>query len=87
MATPIFVAWAQCNNAVIGQSFVVGVAVPDVEVVKAWARENDMHGTLSVLCGDSRVKHAILDDLHEHGKLHGLKSFEQVSRSVFIADC
>ena len=60
------------------KSCVVAVVVPDVDVVKCWALENKIPGTLSVLCANPEVKRLILDDMHSWGKEAGLKSFEQV---------
>lgn len=61
------------------KSCVVAVVVPDVDVVKCWALENKIPGTLSVLCANPEVKRLILDDMHSWGKEAGLKSFEQVN--------
>jgi len=52
--------------------------VPDVETVKKWAYENEIPGTLSVLCADERVKNLIMEDVIRLGKQAKLKSFEQV---------
>ncbi|XP_066589517.1 long-chain-fatty-acid--CoA ligase 6 isoform X2 [Prorops nasuta] len=60
------------------KSCVVGIVVPDVDVVKCWASENGIPGTLSVLCNNPEVKRLILDDMLAWGKDAGLKSFEQV---------
>lgn len=60
------------------KSCVVGVVVPDVDVVKCWAVEHDIPGTLSVLCSSKRIKELIFNDMLEKGKDAGLKSFEQV---------
>ncbi|XP_059476454.1 long-chain-fatty-acid--CoA ligase 5 isoform X2 [Neocloeon triangulifer] len=60
------------------KSCIVAVVVPDVEVIKQWASENQIAGTLSVLCAHSEVKRLILDDMIVWGKEAGLKSFEQV---------
>ena len=62
----------------------MAVVVPDVEAVKEWALENDIPGTLSVLCADERVKGMIMEDLVQLGKDAGLKSFEQVSGGCSI---
>lgn len=51
--------------------------VPDVDVVKSWAVENNIPGTLSVLCNNPDVKQLIMDDMIAWGKEAGLKSFEQ----------
>lgn len=62
----------------ISQSCVVAIVVPDVEVVKTWAVENNIPGTLTVLCNNPEVKNLIINDMIAHGKDFGLKSFEQV---------
>lgn len=59
----------------------VAIIVPDVEQVKQWAAENDIPGTLSVLCADDRVKQLILQHVTQLGKEAGLKSFEQVLKA------
>jgi len=60
------------------QSCIVAVVVPDVDVIKSWACENRIPGTLSVLCAHPEVKQLIIDDMISWGKEAGLKSFEQV---------
>ncbi|XP_043281122.1 long-chain-fatty-acid--CoA ligase 1 isoform X2 [Venturia canescens] len=60
------------------KSCVVAIVVPDVDVVKCWALENKIPGTLSVLCANPEVKRLIHDDMLSWGKEAGLKSFEQV---------
>lgn len=54
------------------------MVVPDVDVIKSWACENRIPGTLSVLCAHPEVKQLIIDDMISWGKEAGLKSFEQV---------
>lgn len=56
----------------------MAVVVPDVEVLKQWAMENGVRGTLSVLCNNPQVKELIMTDMLKWGKQSGLKSFEQV---------
>jgi long-chain acyl-CoA synthetase len=58
----------------------VAIVVPDVDVVKCWAVENKIHGTLSVLCNNPEVKTLIMNDMLTWGKESGLKSFEQVRK-------
>ncbi|XP_058130221.1 long-chain-fatty-acid--CoA ligase 1 isoform X1 [Anopheles ziemanni] len=60
------------------KSCIVAIVVPDVEVIKSWAQENNIPGTLSVLCNNPDVKQLILNDMTLWGKEFGLKSFEQV---------
>lgn len=57
--------------------------VPVVEVIKSWAQENGISGTLSVLCANPEVKKLIMDDMTAWGKDGGLKSFEQVLNDVY----
>lgn len=61
----------------------MAVVVPDVDVLKQWAFENNVRGTLSVLCNNRQVKELIINDMLKWGKQSGLKSFEQV-KSRFI---
>lgn len=56
----------------------VAVVVPDVDVIKCWATENHIAGTLSVLCNNSQVKQLILEDMLSWGREAGLKYYEQV---------
>ncbi|KAK0175392.1 hypothetical protein PV327_009143 [Microctonus hyperodae] len=65
------------------KSCVVAIVVPDVDVVKCWASENRIPGTLSVLCANPEVKRLIHDDMIAWGKEAGLRSFEQVNYSFF----
>lgn len=58
--------------------------MPDVDVVKSWALENRIEGTLSVLCANPEVKKLIMDDMVTWGKEAGLKSFEQVIYSILL---
>lgn len=60
------------------KSCIVAVVVPDVDVLKCWAHENNIRGTLSVLCNNPKVKDLILNDMMNWGKQADLKSFEQV---------
>ena len=64
------------------KSCVVGIVIPDVDVVKCWAVENGIPGTLSVLCANPQVKQLIMDDMLSWGKEAGLKSFEQVRKII-----
>lgn len=61
------------------QSCIIAVVVPDTDVLKQWATENNVRGTLSVLCNNKNVKELIMNDMLNWGKQSGLKSFEQVS--------
>lgn len=66
------------------KSCVVAIVVPDVDVVKCWASENRIPGTLSVLCANPEVKRLIHDDMIAWGKEAGLRSFEQVNYIYFF---
>lgn len=56
----------------------MAIVVPNVDVIKSWAMENNIPGTLTVLCNDANVKELIVADILAWGKEGGLKSFEQV---------
>jgi len=60
------------------KSSIVAVVVPECDTIKAWAREQNIPGTLSVLSEDSVVKDFILEDMLSLGREAGLHSFEQV---------
>lgn len=60
------------------KSCIVAVVVPDVDVIKCWAQENHIAGTLSVLCNNQAIKDLIMSDMLSWGKEGGLRSFEQV---------
>lgn len=64
----------------------MAIVVPDVEVIKHWAVENNIPGTLSVLCSNPDVKQLILNDMLAWGKEYGLKSFEQVRAIMKLYD-
>ena len=58
--------------------------MPDVEALKEWAIDNDIDGTLSVLCNNDTVKTMILKEMTACGKKAGLKSFEQVTICKYL---
>ncbi|XP_010588433.2 long-chain-fatty-acid--CoA ligase 6 isoform X1 [Loxodonta africana] len=60
------------------KAFLVGIVVPDPEVMPSWAQKKGFEGTYEELCTNKEVKKAILDDLVRLGKAGGLYSFEQV---------
>lgn len=66
------------------KSCIIAIVIPDVDVVKCWAVENGIPGTLSVLCANLEVKKLIMDDMLTWGKEAGLKSFEQVNHRFLI---
>ena len=56
----------------------VGVVVPDEEVLMAWAKKNGVSGSFTDLCKLEDVKTMILSEMTQLGKDSGLYSFEQV---------
>ncbi|NXY31639.1 ACSL5 ligase, partial [Pomatorhinus ruficollis] len=60
------------------RSFLVGIVVPDAEMLPEFAGKLGVKGSFEELCKNPAVKKAILDDLIRLGREAGLKSFEQV---------
>ncbi|XP_040832379.1 long-chain-fatty-acid--CoA ligase 6 isoform X1 [Ochotona curzoniae] len=60
------------------KAFLVGIVVPDPEVMPCWAQKRGIEGTYAQLCTNKELKKAILDDMVRLGKESGLHSFEQV---------
>ncbi|XP_053573169.1 long-chain-fatty-acid--CoA ligase 6 isoform X1 [Bombina bombina] len=60
------------------QAFLVGIVVPDAEVMPGWAKKKGFEGSFRELCNDIEFKKAIMDDMVRLGKESGLHSFEQV---------
>ncbi|KAM4035239.1 long-chain-fatty-acid--CoA ligase 6 isoform 1-T1 [Anomaloglossus baeobatrachus] len=60
------------------QAFLVGIVVPDAEVMPGWARKKNFEGTFVELCNNLELKKAIMADMVRLGKESGLHSFEQV---------
>ncbi|KAK3555889.1 hypothetical protein QTP86_029801, partial [Hemibagrus guttatus] len=60
------------------QSCLVGIVVPDPEVMPSWAQKRGIGGCYDDLCKNVELKKAILDDLVSLGKAGGLHSFEQM---------
>ncbi|XP_038661592.1 long-chain-fatty-acid--CoA ligase 1a isoform X1 [Scyliorhinus canicula] len=60
------------------QAFLVGIVIPDPEVLPAWAQRRNIVGSFEELCKNKVLKDAILANLTQIGKESGLKSFEQV---------
>jgi long-chain acyl-CoA synthetase len=65
---------------------VVGILVPDSEVLLNWAEENNHphKGNLELLCQAEDVNKLILDDIIAVGKKQGLKGFE-FPRKIFLS--
>ncbi|CAI5784025.1 long-chain-fatty-acid--CoA ligase 1 [Podarcis lilfordi] len=60
------------------QAFLIGIVVPDPDVLCSWAKKKGVGGTYEELCRSKDIKKYILEDLLKVGKEFGLKSFEQV---------
>uniref|UniRef100_A0AAR2L5M2 Arachidonate--CoA ligase n=1 Tax=Pygocentrus nattereri TaxID=42514 RepID=A0AAR2L5M2_PYGNA len=60
------------------QSCLVGIVVPDPEVLPGFAEKLGVTGTMEDLCKNEKIKKAIISDLIKLGHEAGLKSFEQV---------
>ncbi|KAM6185556.1 long-chain-fatty-acid--CoA ligase 5 [Rhynchocyon petersi] len=65
------------------RSSLVGIVVPDPDVLPLFAAKLGIKGSLEELCQNQVMKDAILEDLQKIGKEGGLKSFEQVKR-IFL---
>ncbi|XP_039180859.1 long-chain-fatty-acid--CoA ligase 6 isoform X3 [Crotalus tigris] len=65
------------------QAFLVGIVVPDAEVMPGWAKKRGFDGTFIELCNNMKLKDAIMEDMVQLGKESGLYSFEQV-KAVYI---
>ncbi|KAL6110742.1 acsl1 [Pungitius sinensis] len=60
------------------QACLVGIVVPDPDILPIWIKKKGIEGSFSELCKNKDVKNAILEDILRLGKNAGLKSFEQV---------
>ncbi|KAF7249369.1 Long-chain-fatty-acid--CoA ligase 6 [Varanus komodoensis] len=65
------------------QAFLVGIVVPDTEVMPGWAKKKGFDGTFAELCKNVELKKAIMEDMVQLGKESGLHSFEQV-KGIYI---
>ncbi|XP_031427326.1 long-chain-fatty-acid--CoA ligase 6 isoform X2 [Clupea harengus] len=65
------------------QACLVGIVVPDPEVMPSWAHKKGFGGSYDDLCSNMDVKKAIMDDMVKLGKSSGLHSFEQV-KDIYI---
>ncbi|XP_024921305.1 long-chain-fatty-acid--CoA ligase 6 [Cynoglossus semilaevis] len=65
------------------QSCLVGIVVPDPEVMPEWAKKKGIFGTYDDLCKNTELKKAILEDLVSLGRASGLHSFEQV-KNIYV---
>uniref|UniRef100_A0A803WBH7 Long-chain-fatty-acid--CoA ligase n=1 Tax=Ficedula albicollis TaxID=59894 RepID=A0A803WBH7_FICAL len=64
------------------QAFLVGIVVPDAEVMPGWAKKRGFEGTYAELC-KNKVCISIMEDMVRLGKESGLHSFEQV-KAIYI---
>ncbi|XP_029441498.1 long-chain-fatty-acid--CoA ligase 1 isoform X2 [Rhinatrema bivittatum] len=60
------------------QASLVGIVIPDPEVMPKWAKKKKFNGSFEDLCKNKDLKKAILEDLLRLGKESDLKTFEQV---------
>ncbi|XP_040200585.1 long-chain-fatty-acid--CoA ligase 6 isoform X2 [Rana temporaria] len=60
------------------QAFLVGIVVPDAEVMPGWAKKKGFEGSFAELCNNLELKKAMMADMVRLGKESGLHSFEQV---------
>ncbi|GAB5566677.1 long-chain-fatty-acid--CoA ligase 6 isoform X1 [Prionailurus iriomotensis] len=60
------------------KAYLVGIVVPDPEVMPSWAQKRGIEGSYAELCANKELKKAILEDMVRLGKESGLHSFEQV---------
>ncbi|XP_006116139.3 long-chain-fatty-acid--CoA ligase 6 isoform X1 [Pelodiscus sinensis] len=65
------------------QAFLVGIVVPDSEVMPGWAKKRGFEGTHAELCKNTELAKAIMEDMVRLGKESGLYSFEQV-KAIYI---
>ncbi|XP_072904234.1 long-chain-fatty-acid--CoA ligase 1-like isoform X6 [Hemitrygon akajei] len=65
------------------QAFLVGIVIPDPEVLTDWALKRHIKGSFEDLCKSKALKDAILENLLKIGKEAGLKTFEQV-KDIYI---
>uniref|UniRef100_A0A8C9L7D6 Long-chain-fatty-acid--CoA ligase n=1 Tax=Pavo cristatus TaxID=9049 RepID=A0A8C9L7D6_PAVCR len=65
------------------QAFLVGIVVPDAEVMPGWAKKRGFDGTYAELCRNKELQKAIMEDMVRLGKESGLHSFEQV-KAIYI---
>ncbi|XP_065883666.1 long-chain-fatty-acid--CoA ligase 1-like [Dysidea avara] len=67
------------------KTYVVGIIVPDQEMLIPWAKSQSIEGTFSQLCKNETVKKAIMDDISKLGKEAKLFGFEQ-AKAIMLYD-
>ncbi|XP_051875567.1 long-chain-fatty-acid--CoA ligase 1a isoform X2 [Pristis pectinata] len=60
------------------QAFLVGIVIPDPDMLPGWALKRNIKGSFEDLCKNKTLKDAILENMLKIGKEAGLKTFEQV---------
>ncbi|XP_006000791.1 long-chain-fatty-acid--CoA ligase 5-like [Latimeria chalumnae] len=65
------------------QSFLVGIVVPDPEVLPSFAEKRGITGTYEELCRNPEVRKAVLEDMTRIGREAGLNSLEQV-KTIYL---
>ncbi|XP_069755990.1 long-chain-fatty-acid--CoA ligase 5 [Narcine bancroftii] len=68
------------------QSYLVGIVVPDSEVLPKFAASKGFKGSYEELCQIPEIKKAILEDMVNLGTKAGLQSFEQVKNLYLHAN-
>uniref|UniRef100_A0A8C9SDL9 Long-chain-fatty-acid--CoA ligase n=1 Tax=Scleropages formosus TaxID=113540 RepID=A0A8C9SDL9_SCLFO len=68
------------------QACLVGIIVPDPEILPSWSKRRGLEGSYAELCRSKELKDAILEDILRLGKEAGLKSFEQVKDIALHAE-
>ena len=61
------------------KSSVVGIVIPDVDMIQAWCADRGVNGEFEDLCKSKEVEKLIYDDMIAIGRKRDLKSFELVS--------
>lgn len=75
---------------VYGDSFkhqLVGIVVPDAEVLFPWAKQQGIKKSFPSLCNDKEIISTILDSIQAEGRIAGLAGFEQVYKIPFFFRC
>jgi long-chain acyl-CoA synthetase len=59
------------------------MSVPDEEGLKGLADELHIKGSFKELCENQKIRTALIKKLNEHGRTHGLQSFENV-KNIYL---
>ncbi|KZV17752.1 long chain acyl-CoA synthetase 2-like [Dorcoceras hygrometricum] len=60
------------------ESFLVAVVVPERKPLEEWAEKNQEKGDFRSLCGNSKARKYIIDELNSTAKQHKLRGFEML---------